>query len=519
LRYIFDGYVLDATRRELRRGGATVASAPQVFDLLEYLIRHRVRVVGQEELIGEIWGGRAISESALTTRVSVTRHLIGDSGAAQRLIRTVPRKGFRFIGEVHEERSVDESASEASADVSACSLAAPEQPSMAVLPFADKSGDPFGDLLADGLAEDVLVTLAKLRWLTVAARNASRDPQPAADAGQIGRELGVRYVLEGSVRRLEGRIRITCRLIDVPAGIHVWADRYDRDAGAVFAAHDDIAAEIVAGVAITILRAERRRAMRKLPGSLDAWEAYQRGMWHMCKGEPSENALAQDFFRRAIDLDPNFAPGQGALAWSYMMAASIFSQMTIAEGCELAAPMLRKAVLLDENDLESRARFAIMALLQGDLEGACAGAEQVLAVNQRCAEALGVKGAALIYSGRGPEGRVAVEQHLALSPIDPARPIRLSQIASSLYLDGNYRDAATAARRVVRQYPKHPIAYRWLAASLGHLGQGAEAEEVLNRLRTTAPSSFEMYVDQRPQYCGIEHAPMLAGLRKAGWRE
>jgi adenylate cyclase len=269
---------------------------------------------------------------------------------------------------------------------------------------------------------------------------------------------------------------------------------------------------------MSILRAERQRAIRKLPGNLDAWEAYQRGMWHMSKGEPAENELAHGFFQRAIDLDPSFASGYGALAWSHMMAASIFSRMPIHEGCMLAEPLLRRAVALDENDLEARARLAIAALLQGDFEGAFEGAQQVLAVKDTCAEALGVKGAVLACSGRGEEGRAAIRQHLTLSPNDPARPIRLSQIASSLYLDGNYREAAKAARQVVRQYPKHPVAYRWLAAALGQLARTAEAEDILDHLRTTAPSSFDMYVRHRPPYCSIEHAPMLAGLRKAGWK-
>jgi adenylate cyclase len=143
----------------------------------------------------------------------------------------------------------------------------------------------------------------------------------------------------------------------------------------------------------------------------------------------------------------------------------------------------------------------------------------VLSVNQGCAGALGVKGAALVYSGNRDEGRRALRQYLKLSPRDPARPIRLSQIATSLYLDANYQEAAITARHVVRQYPTHPIAYRWLAASLGQLGRTEEARDALQTLQTISPSSFEMYVRQRPKYCSVEYAPMLDGLRKAGWRE
>ena len=253
----------------------------------------------------------------------------------------------------------------------------------------------------------------------------------------------------------------------------------------------------MSATATAIVRAERQRAMRKLPENLGAWEAYQRGMGHMSQCEAAENQAAQSFFQRAIDLDPTYGPGHSALAWSHMMAASIFSQMTIAEGCLLGEPLARKAIALDENDLDSRARLAIAMMLQGDLEGAFQAAQQILSVDGACAEALGVEGTALLYSGRRQQGREAVQQHLSLSPRDPARPIRLSQIAASFYLDGNYEAAAGTARQVVRQFRRHPTAYRWLAASLGQLGRVAEAEEVLETLRTTAPSSFDMYVRQR----------------------
>jgi TolB-like protein len=516
LRYIFENHALDTDRRELRRGTDIVPVAPQVFDLLDYLVRNRDRVVGKEELIAVIWEGRVVSDSALTTRMNVARHAIGDSGKEQRLIKTVMRRGFRFFGVVSEPHAAAGISSEPASFI----VALPPRPTLAVLPFANLSGDPGHERLADGIAEDVLTELTKQHWLIVAARNSSLTyRQKVDDVRQIGSALNVRYVLEGTVRRVDDRVRITGRLVDATIGVHIWAARYDRPLTDVYAADGEIADAIVSAVIAAVIREERLRAMRKSPKDLDAWGSYQLGMWHMSRCEPAENELARTFFQRSIDLDPTFAAGHGALAWTYMMAASIFSQMSIAEGCTLGEPLVRKAVALDENDLDARARLAIASLLQGDLEGAFEQAEQVLSVNTACAEALGVKGAVLVYSGRGTEGREAVQQHLQLSPRDPARPIRLSQIATSLYLDGRYDAAAVAASRAIRQYPKHPTAYRWLAASLGQLGRTAEAEVVLERLQTIAPSSFDMYVRQRPRYCSIEHAPMLAGLRKAGWRE
>jgi TolB-like protein len=521
LRYVFGIHALDTERRELHRGEAVVPVTPQVFDLLMYLIGNRDRVISKDDLVAAIWSGRAITDTALTTRINAARHAIGDSGDAQHLIRTLTRKGYRFVGRVQEERASAAAALHGIArDPATSASTGAGNPSVAVLPFANLSRHPDHDVLADAIAADAVTELTRRRWLHVIAR-ASRHAagDVAADVRRLGNELGARYVLEGSVRATGRGARVTAMLIDTGTGVLAWAKRYDSAQPLRHDAHDEITVALAANVAGAIVTAERQRAMRASPDQLGAWEAYQRGMWHMSNCEPAENALAQSFFRRAIELDPASASGYSALGWSCMMAASIFSQMTIAEGCALAEPLVRRATALDEGDVDARARLAIASLLQGDLEAAFEGAQSVLSVNENCAEALGVKGTALLYSGRRQEGRDAIERHLRLSPRDPARPIRLSQIAASLYLDGNYADALTTAQRVVRQYPKHPTAYRWLAASLGQLGRSAEAEAALEHLQTIAPSSFDMYIRQRPQYCSIEHAPLIEGLRKAGWKE
>jgi adenylate cyclase len=513
LRYFFEKYALDTDRRELRRGVDLISITPQVFDLLEFLIRNRERVVSKDDLIAAIWGGRIVSDAALTTRLNVARHAIGDSGAEQRLIKTLPKKGIRFVGAVRKEP-------EHAVGISPQPPALPHGPSIAVLPFTVTPDGHDREFLSDSIADDLITELSKLRGLHVVARNASfAFREKNADVWRIGDALGVNYVLEGSARRMDGRLRITGRLIDAATGVHVWAARYERPNSDSLSARDEITETMVAAIAPAIVYSERQRALRKPPENLGVWDVYQRGMWHMSKCEPAENHLARAFFQRATELDPTYAPAHSALAWSYMMSASIFSEMSIAEGCILGEPLVRKAIALDESDVEPRARLALSALLQGDLEGAFEEAEQVLSVNGYCADALGVKGAALIYSGRREEGRQAIHRYLRLSPSDPARPIRLSQIAASQYLDENYASAALTARQIIRHYPKHPLAYRWLAAALGQLDRAAEAEQALQSLLTLSPSSLEMYVRQRPQYCSIEYAPMLAGLRKAGWKD
>jgi TolB-like protein/TolA-binding protein len=518
LRYLFEDYALDTDRRELRRGADVISVAPQVFDLLVFLIRNRDRFVSKDELIAAVWDGRIITDTALSTRLYVARSAVGDTGGGQRLIKTLPRKGFRFIGLVREEPGPALiEAAQATLQPASSARSLSGRPSIAVLVFTSLSDDSHHDLIAEGIAEDVVTELSKLRWLLVVSRNASFTyTSKAVDIGEVGRVLGVRYVLEGSVRRLQGRTRVTGQLIDTTTGAYICAERYDFSFSDILTVSEALSAS----VASAIVSVERQRALRKRPEELEAWEAYQRGMWHMSKCDATENQVARTFFQRAIDLDPTYAPGFDALAWSHMMSASIYSEMTVDEGCSLGDPLVRKAIALDENGTQARARLALGALLQGDLEGAFEEAQQVLAIDKNCADAFGVKGAALIYSGRRREGRAALQRYLKLSSRDPARPIRLTQIAVSLYLDGGYEEAALTARQTIRQYPKHPFAYRWLAASLGQLGRAGEAQSVLRTLQMNSPSSFEMYVRRRPPaYCSVEYGPMLDGLRKAGWKD
>jgi TolB-like protein len=225
LLYSFEDFVFDTDQRELR-GSQLIPLQPQVFDVLQYLITNRLRVVSKDDLIGAIWGGRIVSESALATRINAARIALGDSGDEQRLIKTLPRKGLRFVGEVREKAPVL-----APSEVSDAKLAfaPPQRPSIAVLPFTNMSSDPEQDYFADGITDDIITALSYWRWLFVIARNSTfayrgRD----VDVRQVGNELGVRYILEGSVRRSADRVRITAQLVETGSGAHLWANRYDR---------------------------------------------------------------------------------------------------------------------------------------------------------------------------------------------------------------------------------------------------------------------------------------------------
>jgi TolB-like protein len=232
VQFRFGDHCLDIDRRELRRGGTLVALEPQVFDLLVYLVQNHDRVVSKDDLLEAVWDGRIVSESALTSRITAVRKAISDDGGAQRLIRTLPRKGWRFIGtveEVEQRAAPRDTPAMLSERPTRAEFTLPDKPSIAVLPFANISGDPEQEFFADGMVEEITTALSKIRWFFVIARNSSFTYKGrAVDLRHVGRELGVRYVLEGSVRKVGDRVRVSGQLIEAATGSHLWAERYDR---------------------------------------------------------------------------------------------------------------------------------------------------------------------------------------------------------------------------------------------------------------------------------------------------
>ena len=398
-------------------------------------------------------------------------------------------------------------------------LPLPDKPSVAVLPFANLSSDPEQEFFADGIAEDVITALSRYPSLFVIARNSCFTYKGrAVDVKQVGHELGVRYVLEGSLRKSGNRIRVTAQLVEAETGKHVWAERFDRDLTDIFAVQDEITEAVTIAIAPAIADAEQQRAMRKPPGSLDAWAAYQRGLWHLSKANTDDNALAQKFFQEAIDRDPNFAGGYKGLAAAQSIAAD-FHGGDLARMNDSVEALARRSVALDGADAEGRSRLAHALRRRGDYAGGLAEVERALALSPNLADAHAIKGSILIFSGRLTEGVEALERSIRLDPRDPRSESRLLQIALALYFLRNYEAAVDAANEAIRSYPDFPNPYRWLAAALGQLDRTAEAKEALEKAIAIAPAAFDMYVrDRVPWMRPADHAHMLEGLRKAGWQ-
>jgi adenylate cyclase len=397
-------------------------------------------------------------------------------------------------------------------------LSEPDKPSIAVLPFTNMSGDPDQEFFGDGIAEDILTGLSKLRWLFVIARNSSFTYKgKAVDIKQVSRELGVRYVLEGSLRKSGSRVRVTGQLIDANTGTHVWAERYDRSLEDIFAVQDEITSAVAKAIGPAIVEAEQKRAMRKPPESLGAWEAYQRGMLHLRK--PAEGDEARRCFKRAMEVDPYYSPAYSGMAVIVGMDASVY-KISWEECFRTAEPLARQAIRLDEGDAEAHARLAlIMLFAKGAHEEAIHSADAALAISPNCAEAYGVKGAALVFHGRRAEGRDALNQCFSLDPRDPARPFRLGQFAASQYLDEDYAGCIRTTRQLLHDFPEFGVGFSWLAASLGQLGRIAEDQEVISAFVSQFPLAVDAQIRSRHPVISVsDHNQLLDGLRKAGWK-
>src|SRR3954451_12896172 len=330
LRYIFEEYAFDTDRRELHRGADVVAVTPQVFDLLDYLIRNRERVVSKDDLINVIWNGRCVSEAALTTRLNAARSAIGDSGEKQCQIKTLPRKGLRFVGAVQErQRPAMALATPDRAEQSPSNFAHPGQPavqdgvvieagdgriiptprsaprlSIVVLPFANLSGDPEQSYFVDGVTESLTTDLSRIRGsFVIGHQTAFSYKNKAVNVKQIGRELNVRYLLEGSVQRGGNRLRVNVQLVDAETGNHLWAERFDKPVADLFDMQDEIVSRLANALDAELIAAEARRAERSPhPDAMDL--VFQGNSWFNKGPTPDCMARARSFFEKALALDP-----------------------------------------------------------------------------------------------------------------------------------------------------------------------------------------------------------------------
>jgi TolB-like protein len=383
LRYFFKEYAFDTDCRELHRGADVVSIAPQVFDLLEYLIRNRERVVTKDDLISAVWNGRIVSDAALTTRLNAARTALGDSGQEQRLIKTLPRKGFRFVGQVQEaQRPAGATAADNPIELPRPALTLPDKPSIAVLPFQNMSGDPDQDYFADGMVDEITTALSRFDFLFVIARNSSFTYKgKAVEIKQVGRELGVRYVLEGSVRKAAGKVRIIGQLIDAVTGMHLWADQFEGDLSDIFALQDRITERVVSAIAPKMLQVEVDLALRRT-NNLSAYDLCLRALPHFWSWTRSGTAEALRLASRALEIEPRYgfaAMLAGSCHFSNVLQMwAVDPKSEIAEGFRL----IRLALGINGNDATALGSLGMAtAFFSGDDATAKQMVDRAIALN------------------------------------------------------------------------------------------------------------------------------------------
>jgi TolB-like protein len=516
----FSDHTLDVGRRELRRGGASVAVEPQVFDLLVHLLQNRDRVVSKDDLIASVWGGRIVSDSTLTSRINAARKAVGDSGEEQRLIRTIARKGFRFVGEVHAEPAEASRAAARADDIAKSprsALPLPDRPAIAVLPFTNMTDDPTQDYFSDGISEDIITALSKLRWFFVIARNSSFIYKgKAVHLKQIGEELGVGYVVEGSVRKVGERVRITAQLNDVATGSHIWAERYDRNLADVFAVQDEITEAIVAAIEPQLYAAENFRARRKPPDSMDAWDLVMRALSHYWRVTRQDNMVAQALLEKAIALDPNYGQALGVLATSRTFSAHMGWE-DMATAAPVAERAAAAAILADSEAPWAHHALGCVYLFARRFDDSLAEFEAALRLNPNFSLAQGYYGLTLAYCSRWQEAANAAQRALRLSPRDPLAAVYCGIAAYAHYVGRNYEEAMRLALEGIRQRADFVGAHRVLTAAAGMLQQNDVARAALQELRRVQPNvSLDWIAKQMPIKDEAERAHYLEGFRRAG---
>ncbi|HSX61076.1 MAG TPA: winged helix-turn-helix domain-containing protein [Tahibacter sp.] len=524
---VFGHCVLDLDRRELSRPpSGIVATPPKVFDLLVYLVENRERVVSRDDLLHAVWDGRIVSESTLASHINAVRKAVGDNGHDQALIRTVARKGFRFVGAVTECRAAathgSPDAEAGPAEPPAASPAPVDKPSIAVLPFVNLSRDPEQDYFADGMVEDIIGALSRLRWLFVIARNSSFAYKGRTiDVKQVGRELGVRYVLEGSVRRADRRIRITGQLIDAATGGHLWADRFEGALDDIFELQDRMTESVVGAIAPQLERAEIRRAQRKPTGSLDSYDYYLYGMASFHRGTSDAIDAALPSFRKAIELDREFASAYGMAAWCHLWRRINNwpggSASDIAEGHDLAC----RAVALGKDDAVALTRGGhALAHFGGDLDRGVALLDRALALNPNLSSAWFLGAYLRLWRGE-PDAAIERFAHaMRLSPLDSELFRMQAGMAMAHLLAGRFDMASTWAERSSRDVPGFLMVAGIIAASHALADRTDDARRAMDRLRALNPALRLSLLGSWLPIRQPQHAALFAeGLRRAGLPE
>jgi len=420
-----------------------------------------------------------------------TRQAIGDSGELQNFIQTLARRGFRFVAKVEEDNSAEAAAAATPSQMApaAAPSAAPQRPAIAVLPFDNAGGAPDEAYFAECMADALITSLSHIRWLTVIARSSSFTFKGRGlDARRIGSELNVRYLLEGSVRRAQGRVRVTAQLIEAENSWHLWGDKFDGQMEEVFDLQDRITASVVGAIEPSLRGAEIARAERERPDNLGAYDLYLRALSHAYAYTREGRSLALDLLGKALAIDPNYAEAHGLAAWCHIQR--IWTEAPDLDADLTGAVAHARAVMTIRTEDASTLAFAANAYAGAahDYETALQMIEHALARNPSNAHALAVGAVVNAWAGRWKQAIDLAERALRCSPFDPTRHLAFAAMARARLFQGQAEAALVAARGAVQASPGHLPSHGYVLICLVRLGHTQELAMALERLRASFPS-------------------------------
>ena len=562
--YEFGDYRLIPDQFELQKGGDPVSVEPQVFLLLKLLIERRDRVVTKEEIVDQIWEGRAVSDASISSRIKSARIAVGDIGKEKHTIRTVHGQGFRFIAEARfveaKPGQVNESfklrfqsfkhrvllgagtglmiillgayflfpAQERHepAVLADMNFPLPEAPSIAVLPFNSFSDEASQNYFADGMTEDLITDLSRLPGLFVIARTSTaRYREKPVSIRQVAEDLGVRFVLEGSVRREGDDLRVNAQLIDALTGYHVWAERFDKPVADIFDMQDEIVSHIISGMSVELDKAQISQIGSGSTTSVKAYDLFLQGQAHYRLATPAAYSKAVEYFEQALLHDPEYPKAHAALASIYWFAYD--SKWDVHLGVEYLSLELTKhhlAKALNASSVDALLVSAEMLVANGQNVAALKEAEKAIALQPGNAHALDVRSWVFFLLGRAQEAEIDARLALRLDPDN--RVPHLRQLGRALFAQQRYDEAAQVLEQTVELQPEHEFAYHWLAAAYGHLKRSSDAERAISKFNELTQETIgsKLTIERMKRVYGGEWYDLdrgvlfrfISGLRKAG---
>jgi TolB-like protein/Flp pilus assembly protein TadD len=496
-------------RAGLMSGTRDVRLTPKALALLSFLAERPGEVVSKDELFAAVWPETTVGDAALVTCIQELRSALKDDARQPRYIETLHRRGYRFIGKAAPAAKDHDGKPPA--------LSLPDRPSIAVLPFTNMSGDADQDYFADGISEDLITGLARIRWLFVIARNSTFVyKHRAVDVKEVSRALGVQYVLEGSVRRADKRLRITAQLVDATTGVHHWAERYDRSVGDIFAVQDEITSNVAAAIEPHLLAAEGLRALSRSASDLGAWELVARAQTYVSRMSKADYETAIGILTRAVEIYPDYAPARSLLGFCLAFGAHM-GWVDRAAAVSTSREHAGRAIALDDRDSWGHFALGYAAMMEHRTEESLAAFRRALALNPNSAAAHVHLSHGLAFAGYDHETIEHAENAIRLSPLDPLRALCVGGVAVAHYFAGRYAEAIEATTEAARLRPGFQGAHRLHCAALAQAGRLEEARSVLAAVKREQPHLSIDWIRAHVPYQTAELMErFLDGMRKAG---